>query len=80
MPIFVLCHRHAPAECAIAAASWRGFDSPLRRRQTLSSCLYGGHRLSWTVQAQDAAAALAFVPPFVAERTRVEEVREVRLP
>jgi len=80
MPIFVLCHRHAPAECAIAAAAGRGFDSPLRHRQTLSSCLYGGHRLSWTVRAQDAGAALALVPPFVAERTRAEQVRKVRLP
>jgi hypothetical protein len=80
MPIFVLCHRHAPAECSIAAAAWRGFDSPLRHRHTLSSCLYGGHRISWTVRAEDAETALAFVPPFVAARTRVEQVREVRLP
>ena len=80
MPTFILRHRHAPSECSIAAAAWRGFDSPLRQQRAFSSCLYGGHRLFWIAAASDAEAALALVPPFVAERTRVDEVREVVLP
>jgi hypothetical protein len=42
--------------------------------------VFGGHRLSWTVEATDADAALAQLPRFVAVRTRVERVREVPLP
>jgi hypothetical protein len=80
MPTFLLRHRHAPSQCSIAAAAWRGFDSPLRHQRAFSSCLYGGHRLFWIAAARDAEAALALVPPFVAERTRVEEVRELVLP
>jgi len=34
----------------------------------------------WIVQAADRVAALAQLPPYVAERTTVEEVREVPLP
>ena len=80
MPTFLLEHSHAPDECAIAIASWKGFSSPLRSGRPLGSCVYGGHRVAWTVQARDAAAALALLPPYVAARTRVEKVREVPLP
>jgi hypothetical protein len=31
----------------------------------------------WTVEATDTTAALAQVPPYVAERTVADEVREV---
>jgi hypothetical protein len=34
----------------------------------------------WIVQARDGEAALAQLPPYVAERTIAEEVREVPLP
>jgi hypothetical protein len=34
----------------------------------------------WFVQAADVGAALAQLPPYVAERTVAEEVREVPLP
>ena len=80
MPTFILCHRHTAEECAVAAAAWKGFSSPLRQGQPLSSCLTGGHRIWWTAEAADAEAALTQLPPYVAERTVVEPVREVPLP
>jgi hypothetical protein len=40
----------------------------------------GGHRVWWTVEAPDTAAALAQLPAFVAKRTVVDEVREVPIP
>lgn len=80
MPKFVLCHRHAAHECAVAAASWKGFPSPLRQSRPFGSCATGGHRLWWTVEAADRSAALAQLPTYVAARTLAEEVREVRIP
>jgi hypothetical protein len=80
MPDFILSHRHEAHECAVAAASWKGFSSPLRRSRPLGSCATGGHRLWWTVEAADRSAALAQLPPYVARRTLAEEVREVRIP
>ena len=80
MPVFVLSHAHRPQECAIAIAAWKGFASPLRRSRPLGSCATGGHRVWWTVEAADASAALAHLPGYVAERTAVEEVREVPIP
>jgi hypothetical protein len=78
--MFVLAHTHEPAQCAAAFAAWRGFDSPLRSRTVLSSCVRGGHRLYWFVEASDASDALAQLPAFVAERTEATEVREVAVP
>jgi hypothetical protein len=80
MPTFALHHSHCPEECAIAIAAWKGFRSPLRGGRPLGSCVFGGHRVSWTVEATDADAALAQLPRFVAVRTRVERVREVPIP
>jgi hypothetical protein len=80
MGTFALIHRHRPSECRIAIAAWRGFDSPLRGGRPLGSCISGGHRIWWVVQAADSAAALAQLPPYVAERTIVEQVREIPLP
>lgn len=80
MPLFVLSHRHEPHECRPAFAAWKGFDSPLRHRPTVASCTEGGHRAWWQVEAPDAVAALALLPPFVAERTEVEPAREVTIP
>jgi hypothetical protein len=34
----------------------------------------------WIVEAADRAAALAQLPPYVAQRTVAEEVREVPIP
>ena len=80
MRTFVLAHRHAPQECRIAIAAWRAFESPLRGGRPLGSCITGGHQVWWIVRASDMEAALAQLPPYVAERTVAEEVREVPLP
>jgi hypothetical protein len=77
---FILCHEHHPEECRIAIAAWKGYRSPLRGGRPLGSCASGGHRLWWTVQAADGAAALAQLPGYVADRTVAQEVREVPLP
>jgi hypothetical protein len=76
----MLTHEHRPEECRRAFAAWAGFPSPLRRRPTVGSCIAGGHRLWWTVEAESAAAALAQLPPFLAERTEVTEVRQTPIP
>jgi hypothetical protein len=80
VPVFVLAHRHRADECRIVFAAWKGFSSPLRGRTAFGSCPTGGHRLWWIVEATDAAAALAQVPPYIASRTEVEAVREVPIP
>jgi hypothetical protein len=80
MPYFLLQHRHTPAECAAAFAAWTGFRSPLRHRSAASTCLAGGHALWWRVRADDAAAALALLPLFVARRTVPIEVRDIEIP
>ncbi|MGO9788726.1 MAG: hypothetical protein ACLP8S_04100 [Solirubrobacteraceae bacterium] len=80
MPKFVLTHSHGPEECRIAIAAWKAYPSPLQRGRPLGSCATGGHRLWWAVEAADSAAALAQLPPYVAQRTVAEEVREVPIP
>ena len=55
-------------------AAWRGFTSPLRHRDALSSCPHGGHRLWWVVQAPDEAAALGQLPEYVRRQTEVTHV------
>jgi hypothetical protein len=76
----MLTHTHGAEECQVAFAAWSGFNSPLRQRPTLASCIAGGHRVWWTVEAKTADAALAQLPPFLAERTEVSEVRETPIP
>jgi len=80
MPTFMLAHKHEPAHCPTAFAAWRGFESPLRHHPVLASCVRGGHAIWWTVEAPDPESALAQLPPFVAERTVVTEVKEVPIP
>jgi hypothetical protein len=80
VPFFMLSHAHRPEECAIAIAAWKGFASPLRHSRPLGSCASGGHRVWWTVEADDRAAALAQLPPYVADRTVVHDVREIPIP
>lgn len=80
MPLFVLSHCHEPHECPSAFAAWKGFDSPLRHQPALATCINGTHRAWWHVEAPDAEAALAQLPPFVAERTEVEPAHEVTIP
>lgn len=80
MPDFFLEHKHGPGECDSAFAAWRSFDSPLRGSSAPSTCLAGGHHIWWLVEAPDEAAALAFLPDFVASRTEVTAVRYVEVP
>lgn len=80
MALFLLHHRHDPAECAVAFAAWKGFASPLRRRPALSTCVEGGHEIWWRVTAGSAAEALALLPPYVSARTNVIAAREVDIP
>jgi hypothetical protein len=82
---FVLSHRHAPTDCGVAFAAWRGFDSPLRHQSALASCTSDGlddgeHLLIWTVDADDPQQALALLPPWLAERAEVRRVGEVAIP
>jgi hypothetical protein len=76
----MLCHVHEADECRAAYAAWNGFESPLRRAPTLASCANGDHRMYWTVEADGAAQALAQLPPFLATRTEVDEVRMETIP
>jgi len=80
MPRYLVHHRHRPHECGVAFASFRGHESPLRRRAALASCASGGHAIWWTVDAATEAEALALLPFFVAERARATKVTEVRIP
>jgi hypothetical protein len=80
MPDLLLQHQHDPGECETAFAAWRSFDSPLRGRPVPSTCLAGGHRIWWSVEAADEAHALALLPDFVAARTEVTAVRYVEVP
>jgi hypothetical protein len=80
MATFLLCHRHRPEECRVVFAAFRGFDSPLRHMTTYGTCLRGGHRVWWRVDADDAQAALAVLPDYVSARTEAVEVAEVHIP
>jgi hypothetical protein len=77
---FLLQHRHAPDECRIVFASFKGLDSPLRHRATVASCRSGGHAIWWMVDAPTEAEATRLLPFFVAERTTVSQVSDVQIP
>jgi len=91
MPRFMLTHRHTRDERAIAFAGWKGFESPLRHQTALSTCasfrVAAGagrdprhHLMWWIVEAGDEAAAIALLPPYVAERTEADRASEVWIP
>jgi hypothetical protein len=80
VPVFMLSHAHRPDECAIAIAAWKGFHSPLRHSHPVGSCASGGHRVWWLVEAPGRDAAVAQLPPYVADRTTADEVRDVPIP
>jgi hypothetical protein len=80
MSRFVLHHRHEAHECGAVFASFKGHNSPLRRRPTLASCRFGGHAIWWTVEAASEAEALALLPFYVAERTTAASVSTVDIP
>jgi hypothetical protein len=80
MARFLLHHRHGARECRAAFAAWKGFESPLRRRVTIASCLTGGHEIWWRLEAATEEDALAHLPRYVAERTEAIRVSDVRVP
>ena len=77
---YLLHHRHDPQECGVVFASFRGHQSSLRHRPTLSSCRSGGHAIWWAVEAATEEDALRLLPPYVAQRTDVTTVSEVDIP
>jgi hypothetical protein len=84
MPRYLLAHTHDSGDCAVAFAAWRGFESPLRHELATASCSSNGrtgpHRIWWELEADGADEALAQLPPWVAERTEVNEIGEVTIP
>jgi hypothetical protein len=77
---YLLQHRHEAHECGAVFASFKGHDSPLRRRPTLASCRSGGHAIWWTVEAASETEALAQLPTYVAVRTTATAVSDVAIP
>ena len=77
MGIYLLDHRHDPAECEAAFAAWAGVRSSLRGSTALAGCAHGEHRVIWHVEASDERAALALLPEFIAARTSALAVREI---
>jgi hypothetical protein len=77
---YLLEHRHQPRECGVVFASFKGHESPLRHRVTIASCRSGGHAIWWSVEAADEEEALRLLPAYVAARTTVIRVSEVRIP
>ena len=80
MSRYLLQHHHAPRECGVVFASFKGHQSPLRHRATLASCRSGGHAIWWTVEAESEQDALALLPEYVAQRTTAARVSEVEIP
>lgn len=80
VPHYLLEHRHTAAECGAVFAAFNAFESPLRGRETTASCLYGGHRIWWELDADSESQALARLPAYVAERTTASRVRPVQIP
>jgi hypothetical protein len=80
MSRYLLQHRHAPHECGVVFASFKGHASPLRHQLTLASCRSGGHEVWWTVDAASDEEALRLLPSYVAERTTIARVGEVLIP
>ena len=80
MPRFLIHHRHEPHECGAAFAAFKGHGSPLRHREALASCAFGGHAIWWRVQARGEQEALALLPFFVARRATATRVGEVEIP
>ena len=80
MAQYLLHHHHAPHECGVVFASFKGHESPLRHRPTVASCRSGGHAIWWTVEAATEEDALGLLPAFVAYRTTATSVSEVQIP
>ena len=76
----MLEHHHTPRECGVVFASFKAFESPLRHQEVSASCSFGTHRIWWELEAETEADALSQLPRYVAERTTVTRVRQLRRP
>jgi len=57
-----------------------GIREPVASPATIGSCLSGGHDIWWELEAATQEDALGRLPRYVAERTKVIRVSEVRVP
>jgi hypothetical protein len=80
MARFLLHNHHAPEECAVTFAAFKGHQSPLRRGGAACSCLTGGHEIWWFVETESPESALALLPPYVSTRSTATRIKEVRIP
>jgi hypothetical protein len=83
VPRYLLLHTHGRDDCSIAFAAWRGYESPLRHERAAASCsnsTSSEHRIWWELEATSGDQALAQLPPWVAERTEVNQIDEVTIP
>lgn len=80
MASFLVHHRHQARECGVVYASFRGEDSPLRHKPTVSSCRAGGHEIWWLVDAESPQGALTQLPHYVAARSTATPINEVQIP
>ncbi len=80
MSRYLLQHQHTTDDCGVVFAAFKGHQSPLRHKATLTSCRSGGHSIWWTVDAVDEETALRLLPTYVAQRTVVTRVSEVQIP
>jgi hypothetical protein len=80
VPQFLIHHRHTAGDCGAVFASFHGFASPLRHATTFASCAGGGHEIWWSVEAQDAPAALRLLPGYVAARATATRVGLIHIP
>ena len=83
MSRYLLHHRHAPHECGVVFAAFKGHDSPLRGQRTPASCASNGHAVHaiwWTVDAATAEEALRLLPFYVAERTTATAISDIEIP
>jgi hypothetical protein len=80
MPRFMLEHAHTARECGAVFASFKAFESPLRRGTAIGSCHFGIHRIWWEVEARTGDEALAQLPRYVAERTSAIRIGDIETP
>jgi hypothetical protein len=75
MPRYLLMHKHESAACVASFESWDGFESPLLPGRPPATCRQASHTQTWMLEADDPTAALALLPPMVADRTDAIEIR-----
>ena len=80
MSRYLLHHRHEPLECGVVFASFKGHESPLRRRADARLVQLRRSRDLVDGRGRAEQDALALLPFYVAERTTAIQVSEVQIP